>query len=544
MPGRAALLSPCRRPHLFLKSGGATATFLLILDTCHSSAGSGDAQSLVHRLREAEGGAARGFGLSIVATARSIEHARTKAFIDGLEHVIRTGTSRGRPEDEFLRPDALFDDVNAILGVDPDNLQHVNHSIQGEGLFRFFPNPWWEPRLRIGLAPAEARRILRRIQRSALQSHWSPRARGVALDSESGWLFTGRTQAARRLVSWLGSATGGAGMIVTGPPGSGKSALLARMVTLADPSLRELAQRAGALDAVPQEELPPLGSLRETVYARSKTVGDIALELAVALDADLQSGETDPEVLARAAAVARRTPAMFLVDAMDEAQNPEQVATFLRSILRSISDRTRQVRILVGIRGEESTPNRLIERLGKGFAILDLGTAEYLDKEDIRRYVERCLLASPSSPYRKPGQEKYAAEVAGAVAARVDRSFLVASRTASTLAARAKVIPEAELKELPTAAGEAFEFDLKLLTDSEREEAVAVFGALAFAQGGGLPRSLWGPFASALGPGPFSDRDIDRWLERFGWYVTREEDLGRQSCASTTRSSSGFCERR
>lgn len=418
----------------------------------------------------------------------------------------------------------MIEKVNEILGVERegDNQQHVNLSGSDERLFRFFPNPWWEPRLRIGMSPDGARNVFSRIQRSALLSHWGPRARGVALDSESSWLFTGRTQAARRLVTLLRSAPGNAGLIVTGPPGSGKSALLARMVTLADPSLRELAEQAGALDTVPQEELPPIDSLIAAVYARSKTVGDIALELAVALDADLRSGESDPEALARAAAVARKTPAAIVVDALDEARNSELVAAFLRSI----ADRAKQLCIVVGIRGEEGTPNRLVDRLGGRFTILDLGSAEYLDKEDIRRYVERCLLASSSSPYRKPGQEKYAAQVAGAVAARAGRSFLVASRTAASLATRAKVIPEADLGELPTAAGEAFEFDLKLLSDSERDEAIAVFGALAFAQGRGLPHSLWAPFATALGPGPFSDRDIDRWLERSGSYVTREEGLG------------------
>jgi Caspase domain len=496
---------------------------LLILDTCQSGAGTGDALPLIDRLREAVGGAARGFGVHIIATARSIETARTRAFIDGLDQVIRSG-SASVPDEEFLRPDTIMKQVNDVLASahTREDQQHAELSYRAEGAFQFFPNPQWEPRLRIGMAPNEAQRVLECVRKRAMKSHWGPRARGVALDSEPGWFFTGRSKAARALVSWNEGASGQRGLIVTGPPGSGKSALLARMVTLADSSGRENAQRAGALEVVQPEELPIVGSFGSAVHARAKTAGEIALELAVALGANLRSGETEPEALARTAAVACKTPTTLLVDALDEAQNPEQVAAFFRSI----ADRAKEIRIVVGLRGEEGAPNRLIDRLGPRFATCDLGTEEYLDVEDIRRYVERCLLESTSSPYAKPGQEKYAAKVASAVVARAGRSFLVASRTARSLVAMPEVIPATELGELPSAAGEAFEFDLKLLSDSERNEAIAIFGALAFAQGRGLPRTLWAPFATALGTGPFSDRDIERWQDRSGSYVTREEDLG------------------
>src|SRR5690606_35574349 len=50
--------------------------------------------------------------------------------------------------------------------------------------------------------------------------HWRPRARGVAVDSEAGWRFRGRTAALSRLVEWLdGPAPGGRTLVVTGSPG-------------------------------------------------------------------------------------------------------------------------------------------------------------------------------------------------------------------------------------------------------------------------------------------------------------------------------------
>ena len=496
---------------------------LLIVDTCQSGAGTSDALEMDNRLREAWGGRAREKGLHIISTARSIEFARTKAFIEGLDEVIRSGGA-STSDEEFLRPDKLIGQVNAALtsALDDENQQHARLNLGSEGLFQFFPNPWWEPRLSIGLSAHEAKRVLHHIQNRALASHWRPRARGVALDSEVGWFFTGRSKAANELVSWIGAAPGQAGLVITGMPGTGKSALLARMVTLADQVNREMAQQAGVLDGVLPDELPSIGSLKAAVHARAKTSNEIALELAAALGADLRSGETDPETLAIRAASGQTDRTILLIDALDEAQNPEQAASFLRAIV----DKGKEARIIVGLRSGEYSSNRLVDRLGKRFTTLDLGSEDYLDPADVARYVERYLLQTKSSPYAKEDQAGYAAEVAKAVATRAGRSFLVASTTARALASHPEVLSRTELVDLPCQAGEAFEFDFKVLSQSEREEAILIFGVLAFSQGRGLPHVLWTAFASAIGSREFSSRDLDRWLDRAGYYVTREEELG------------------
>ncbi|MGH3409497.1 MAG: hypothetical protein ACRDRJ_44440, partial [Streptosporangiaceae bacterium] len=65
--------------------------------------------------------------------------------------------------------------------------------------------------------------------------HWSPRARGVAVDSEKGYRFRGRTTALIEIKAWLDrAAPDRMPLIVTGSPGSGKSAVLGRIVTTAD----------------------------------------------------------------------------------------------------------------------------------------------------------------------------------------------------------------------------------------------------------------------------------------------------------------------
>ena len=341
---------------------------------------------------------------------------------------------------------------------------------------------------------------------------------------------------ATRLVSWIETEPGQSGLVITGLPGTGKSALLARMVTLSDPVGLEMAQQAGVLEGVSPDELPSIGSLRAAVHARAKTSNEIALELAVALGADLRSGETNPEKLAVRAASGQEDRTVLLIDALDEAQNPEQAASFLRAIV----DKGREVRIIVGLRSVEYSSNRLVDSLGRRFTTLDLGSEAYLDPADVARYVQRYLLQTGASPYAKDDQAGYAAEVAKAVATRAGRSFLVASTTARTLAARSEVLSRTELVDLPCEAGEAFEFDFKVLSQSEREEAILIFGALAFSQGRGLPHVLWAAFVRAIGNREFSSRDLDRWVDRAGYYVTREErSWARQWYGSIMKSSLG-----
>ncbi len=75
-----------------------------------------------------------------------------------------------------------------------------------------------------------------------LRDHFGPRGRGILPSSvRSGSYFTGRVRVLTGLAGWLGG-TGGTdsrARVVTGRPGSGKSAVLGRLVWLADPGRRE-----------------------------------------------------------------------------------------------------------------------------------------------------------------------------------------------------------------------------------------------------------------------------------------------------------------
>ena len=143
-------------------------------------------------------------------------------------------------------------------------------------------------------------------------------------------------------------------------------------------------------------------------------------------------------------------------------------------------------------------------------------------------FVERFLRTHAGSPYRSLPDRDYAGRVAKAVAARSRRSFLVAATTARLLAGRSEPIARDELDRLPVDVGEAFELDLKRF-GSEWRQGLTVLGALAFARGRGLPRSLWPLVASALDSG-VSTKDIGHWEDAAGFYVSREQVDGEEVC--------------
>jgi hypothetical protein len=125
---------------------------------------------------------------------------------------------------------------------------------------------WWH---QLGVADPDALPVLPPLsvagqQRSrltgegALKEYWDPRGRGVERAARPGWFFTGRRQAMSQLVAWLTAAPAPADnvRVVTGGPGSGKSAVLARLVTMSDPRYR--AGMPGPLAADdPVADLPP-----------------------------------------------------------------------------------------------------------------------------------------------------------------------------------------------------------------------------------------------------------------------------------------------
>jgi WD40 repeat protein len=289
---------------------------------------------------------------------------------------------------------------------------------------------------------------------------WDASARGVQA-GEHGWLFTGRWQALRELVVWLTTDEPQAVRVVTGSPGCGKSAVLARLVTTSD---RRYRQRMPDL-ADDDPTVAPEGSVDVTFDARGRTVSDLAEHLAAVCQLDAREM---PELVGELGAAGRRP--VVVLDGLDEATEPEALATVVGHLARAGG------RLLVGCRPH------LVPRLADPDS-MNLDRAPWLEQGDVERYVARRLEG------QVPDGEN-AEEVVREVASAAAGNFLVAQLTADAIAHSGRVT-----RPFPTDVAEAFR---KRLDDLKDESARELLLPLVYALGEGLPENLWLSGVAAL----------------------------------------------
>ena len=334
------------------------------------------------------------------------------------------------------------------------------------------------------------------VNAAELRTHWEPRARGLErLTPDAGSYFTGRVAVMRELVSWLNAPIGEhagpnawKGRIVTGDPGSGKSAVLSRLVLTADAQLR---RRLPHLDATNGTVSPP-GSVDVAVHARGKTLADVVDVLAAAADVPA----SDPEALV-AGLLQRGTRLTLVVDALDEASGGGQ--DIARRLLRPLAadGGPHGIRVLVGARGP------LLTALGtSAFLVLHVDEPPWLEREDLAEYVRRLLLAdepSAATPYQ--GRLNLAGEVAQEVARRAHPIFLIAQLVGRALTRDPQpvdVTRKGWADQFPATVGEAMDDYLARFADQETR-ARDLLRPLAYAVGAGLPQCpLWVDLANAL----------------------------------------------
>ena len=133
--------------------------------------------------------------------------------------------------------------------------------------------------------------------------------------------------------------------VITGDAGVGKSAVLARLVTMADPDYR----RRAPLKDIDPDTIPPERCINVAIHAKGKTPAEIALAISRV------TGDVTEDVDDLVRNLARLTePATIVIDAVDEAKEPETIA---ERILRPLTPLT-SIRLLIGTR------EGLISRLG------------------------------------------------------------------------------------------------------------------------------------------------------------------------------------
>ncbi len=298
--------------------------------------------------------------------------------------------------------------------------------------------------------------------------------------------------------------------VVTGGPGSGKSAVLGRLVSLADPLLRASLADTDVAGA-PASAGPAVNAISIAVHARARTVDEVATELARALNLG-ESGAAGLLAALRQAPQSGRAAAV--VDAVDEASDPYRLIVELLEPLASGADRT-GIRLVVGAR--RGGGGGLLRLFGSSAVVLDLDDPAYLDPHDIEEYVQRILMAEqdPQAATRYRAQPELASAVARAVAARAGPSFLVAQLTGLALIRSNETVNTAGpswAEGFPATVGAAMERYLRDVQPGGRWLRDLLM-ALAWSEGDGLDDpQTWAAAATALGTADYTDHDVAHLL--------------------------------
>jgi WD40 repeat protein len=466
---------------------------LIILDTCHSGAGTLGISHQIGKLLSKGGNGAMFYLLAAsYPKQEALAGAMAEALIQSVEDPLVGGT---------LQPLLYFDQIVPAINRRLRSHQAVYSPVAApDEEPQFFPNPRYIPGLPSGATVADIRRA---VETGELTGFWDPISRGVELESQPGWYFTGRERVLRELSSWLKDPTDRRARVITGRPGSGKSAILARIVTLSDREHRQLlpAREERMLEAF------PTGIIDLAIHAKGKTFQEIVDRLAL----HLKAGTSAAEVLSTLAS--RVQPFHVVVDALDEATDPTLIARDLLSLLLSLP----KVKLLVGTRPEYAN------KLGTGTVQLQIDQSDYLEEADLANYVVARLLGQAQQAEKTPYQDdpELARGVAEAVAKRAYPNFLIARLVAEDLLARPQPISRDEIAQsvFPNSVGAAFEQYMARF-GAEREKVRDLLVPLAWAGGLGLPwADVWPSVASGLSGHTYRDEDI-RWvLDRAGSFV-------------------------
>lgn len=502
-----------------LLAGKDVSEIVLLLDTCGAGGGAEEIVS-AFRAKADSRSYASGFkpGLAVISSAGRYQFAREGAFSSALVDVLRNGPPADQSylawtdRDEYLTPAEVFQAVRAQLAHSSGRGtgQVPEHDATG-GVGRFFPNPRYRRQVPdVGVAEKRRRAAL---LPKAVAEHFMLKFRGIDTVDDRGWFFTGRERLLRRLAAWLSSAQSGL-LVITGPPGCGKSAVLGRIAVLSVPEYRAAVKQAGGLNDVPPDTIPPERSIDAGVHAKNLSLNECISELADALQlpAPAAGWRSAADFIRQVAAIKR--PVALLVDALDEAQ-PADVHTLAVDLLRPLAELP-NVKLVVGTRPDRPSRDDAFGPPAEGSLLYALGAQASeiirLDQDadtaaDITGYVRRRLLETAGSPYE--GQPARAADVARLIARRSDRIFLIARLLAQEFIRRDQIMStasagsgaDAEWQILEGSLAAAFTADLARFGQDEWRLR-ALLTPLAFAEGSGMPsRDVWLAAAEALRPG-------------------------------------------
>ena len=399
----------------------------------------------------------------------------------------------------------VFDEeLHAVVGIVVSTDREVDlrtgYGIPVEAIGRY-----WE-----GLSPWVGWRL---SHDPAMASHWGPRARGVERDSRPGWYFTGRQRALSELVAWMEhEPADGRVRVVTGGPGSGKSAVLARLVALADPTFRARMEREDPATLEDPALVPSLGRVSVAVHAAGLDVGEATGRIAAAVSRIAE----DPNLLI-AQVRQRARPLVVVLDALDEAVTPAEARAIASKLLVALARDAADVGVKVLVGTRPGPDAMFLRALGGRARVIDLDDPRYFEIADLAQYAARSLRLefdlSAASPYCDDAPAT--AVVAQAIAEAAFPSFLVAGLTARARAEDEAVI-DTTLSGWQGKAAFPADVDMAMADYLDRlgdpGRAFDLLVPVAYARYPGLPRDpLWAPLAEAYAGKPCGPADVD-WL--------------------------------
>lgn len=374
---------------------------------------------------------------------------------------------------------------------------------------------------------------------SADVDYWLDRASGRPETDDPGWYFSGRQEINEAVAAFLRNGLGS--LIVTGTAGSGKSAIIARVVTLSDPTF---AQDPRYVEATRGQAstTPALEAIDVALLARKKSSAQLLSDLLTAItgaphadapvgrdrvdgDATQQLRDRVQKALLRGrnASPLGATTTTIVVDGIDEATDPTRIVSDVLAPLARLrhGDERPAVRLLLGVRSSlpaneinHSTASTesadelldLIQRaVGADDAhIIRTDGAETI--RDVSAYVVAVLQRGRGSSDADPAAVRAVADV---ISGHVAPSFLDARLAAARLADRDELPALTDSQWLGSLDdGTVGQLRADLADATDPEALLALLRAVAFAQGDGLPRAeVWPAIAQALSPTPVSEPD-------------------------------------
>ncbi len=379
---------------------------------------------------------------------------------------------------------------------------------------RFFPNRAFRPRAGIRTPRASLDVALTpfadQLDEVIDAWHFVSRAAGSGPVQEQPTVgfFRGRRNELAVLSRWIDGEGESGTRLVTGSPGAGKSALLGVLVCAAHPLLRDATEHLWR----GPDESPGANATLAAVHARNRRLDDVVGSLRRQLHLPAAVSESASDLIDGIKSLA--APPVVIIDALDEADNPNALLTILLLPLihSQRADGSPICRLIVGSRtGSEWSQLEPLRRAlpGDGEIIdLDEVPAERLET-DLCRYLDDLLRTR--SPYKDasfgPGRRRIAA-AAGRALAYQDRAekrwgeFLVAGLFAHHILSLDPPVTseqevEALVQHIPQTLPGVLEMDLRV-RQVDNPWVRPVLTALAHAAGDGLPASLVAVVATAL----------------------------------------------